>query len=105
MADAVIKAGHIFSEIAFFYSLVMHPQYERRREPFRYSSVRPFDKVAATYADNVLTYDLRLPNWPFFALAWAGDVSAVLLIAIRTYRLVFWPELIVAREPTIKPVE
>jgi len=64
-----------------------------------------FDKVATTYADNVLTYDLRLPNWPFFALAWAGDVSAVLLIAIRTYRLVFWPELIVAREPTIKPVE
>src|SRR5437870_11125553 len=25
-----------------------------------------FDKVATTYADNVLTYDLRLPNWPFF---------------------------------------
>jgi TRAP-type C4-dicarboxylate transport system permease small subunit len=51
-----------------------------------------FDKVAATYRDNVLTFDLRLPNWPFFAMAWAGDVSAVLLIAIRTYRLVFYPE-------------
>jgi TRAP-type C4-dicarboxylate transport system permease small subunit len=51
-----------------------------------------FDKVYTTYNDNVLTFDLRLPTWPFFAMAWAGDVSAVLLIAIRTYRLVFFPE-------------
>ena len=51
-----------------------------------------FDKVTATYNDNVLTYDLGLPTWPFFALAWAGDVSAVVLIAIRTYRLIFHPE-------------
>jgi len=50
------------------------------------------DKVVATYNDNVLTFDLCLPTWPFFAVAWAGDVSAVLLIAIRTYRLVFRPE-------------
>jgi TRAP-type C4-dicarboxylate transport system permease small subunit len=53
-----------------------------------------FDKVLTTYRDNILTYDLRLPNWPFFAIAWAGDVSAVLLIAIRTYRLIFHPEQI-----------
>src|SRR6201982_1675238 len=52
-----------------------------------------FDKVASTRADNVLTFDLNLPTWPFFALAWAGDVSAVLLIAVRTYRLIFRPEL------------
>jgi len=51
-----------------------------------------FDKVRTTYQDNVLTYDLQLPNWPFFAVAWIGDVSAVLLIAIRTYRLIFHPE-------------
>jgi hypothetical protein len=25
-------------------------------------------------------------------VAWAGDVSAVVLIAIRTYRLIFHPE-------------
>jgi TRAP-type C4-dicarboxylate transport system permease small subunit len=53
-----------------------------------------FDKVVGTYNDHVLTFDLRLPTWPFFAVAWAGDVSAVLLIAIRTYRLVFDPEAI-----------
>ena len=51
-----------------------------------------FDKVRATYNDNVLTYDLGLPTWPFFAIAWAGDVSAVVLIAIRTYRLIFHPD-------------
>ena len=51
-----------------------------------------FDKVRGTYNDNVLTYDLHMPTWPFFAVAWVGDVSAVLLIAIRTYRLIFHPE-------------
>ena len=64
-----------------------------------------FDKVRGTYYDNVLTFDLRLPTWPFFAVAWAGDVSAVLLIAIRTYRLIFQPELIERAANQIKPVE
>jgi TRAP-type C4-dicarboxylate transport system permease small subunit len=62
-----------------------------------------FDKVSTTYQDNVLTYDLRLPTWPFFAVAWIGDVSAVLLIAIRTYRLVFHPDEI--HDAKIKMVE
>jgi TRAP-type C4-dicarboxylate transport system permease small subunit len=62
-----------------------------------------FDKVRGTYYDNVLTFDLRLPTWPFFAVAWAGDVSAVLLIAIRTYRLIVQPELMT--ETKIKAVE
>ena len=62
-----------------------------------------FDKVTGTYSDNVLTFDLRLPTWPFFALAWAGDVSAVLLIAIRTYRLIFHPELM--HDPVVKVTE
>jgi TRAP-type C4-dicarboxylate transport system permease small subunit len=63
-----------------------------------------FDKVRGTYYDHVLTFDLRLPTWPFFAVAWAGDVSAVLLIAVRTYRLIFQPELMQASK-TVKPVE
>ena len=62
-----------------------------------------FDKVRVTIADNVLTYDLGLPTWPFFAVAWIGGVSAVLLIAVRTYRLIFQPQL-VPGEP-LKPVE
>jgi len=51
-----------------------------------------FDKVRLTYQDNVQTYDLNIPTWPFALVAWLGDVSAVLLIAIRTFRLVFHPE-------------
>jgi hypothetical protein len=51
-----------------------------------------FDKVRTTYNDHVLTYDMNIPTWPFFAVAWLGDVSAVLLIAIRTWRLIFQPQ-------------
>jgi len=50
------------------------------------------DKVIGTRNDNIQTIDLHLPTWPFFAVAWAGDVSAVILIAVRTYRLIFHPE-------------
>ncbi|MGB6819840.1 MAG: TRAP transporter small permease, partial [Pseudolabrys sp.] len=66
-----------------------------------------FDKVMTTRADNVLTFDLRLPTWPFFLIAWLGDVSAVLLIAIRTYRLIFHPDYMVdpVVQKEIKPVE
>jgi TRAP-type C4-dicarboxylate transport system permease small subunit len=63
-----------------------------------------FDKVVGTRADNVQTFDLRLPVWPFFLVAWLGDASAVLLIAIRTYRLIFHPELL-GGQYQIKPVE
>src|ERR1700716_3154258 len=35
-----------------------------------------FDKVRLTMQDNVLTYDLRIPTWPFALVAWLGDVSA-----------------------------
>jgi TRAP-type C4-dicarboxylate transport system permease small subunit len=51
-----------------------------------------FDKVRLTYQDHILTFDLNLPTWPFAGVAWLGDVSAVLLIAVRTYRLIFHPE-------------
>jgi TRAP-type C4-dicarboxylate transport system permease small subunit len=51
-----------------------------------------YDKVVATRADNILTFDLRLPAWPFFAIAWVGDAAAVILISVRAYRLLFHPE-------------
>ena len=62
-----------------------------------------FDKVLTTRASNVQTFDLRIPVWPFFAIAWIGDVSAVLLIAIRTYRLIFHPEEM--HDPKLKATE
>jgi TRAP-type C4-dicarboxylate transport system permease small subunit len=64
-----------------------------------------FDKVVTTYHDNVQTFDLRIPVWPFFAVAWIGDVAAVLLIAVRTYRLIFHPELIKKPDELTRPVE
>jgi len=53
-----------------------------------------FDKVQLTYHDQVLTYDLHLPVWPYYALAWLGDIAAVILIVVRSWRLIFTPELI-----------
>ena len=67
-----------------------------------------FDKVVSTARDNVLTYDLHLPTWPFFLVAWLGDAAAVVLIAIRTWRLVFDPEAMRRDDHpqlTEKPVE
>ena len=62
-----------------------------------------FDKVRGTYNDNALTFDMHMATWPFFAVAWAGDVSAVLLIAIRTYRLIFDPDQM--HDPKVKGTE
>jgi TRAP-type C4-dicarboxylate transport system permease small subunit len=62
-----------------------------------------FDKVADTYRSNIVTMDLQLPVWPFFLVSWIGDVSAVLLIGIRTYRLIVHPEQM--HDPKIKTAE
>ncbi|MCD0419237.1 TRAP transporter small permease [Rubrivivax sp. JA1024] len=62
-----------------------------------------FDKVVTTRADHIVTMDLQIPIWPFYLVSWIGDVSAVLLIAIRTFRLIFHPEQM--REVRMKPVE
>ena len=56
-----------------------------------------YDKVESTRLANISTFDLRLPVWPFYMVAWIGDVAAVLLIAVRTYRLIFHPELMKQR--------
>src|SRR6202012_5708627 len=61
------------------------------------------DKVVDTYNAHIVTMDLQLPIWPFFLVSWIGDVSAVLLIAIRTYRLIFHPEEM--HDPKIKTAE
>ncbi len=64
-----------------------------------------FDKVVTTRDANLQTFDLRLPVWPFFAIAWIGDVAAVLLIAVRTYRLIFHPELMKKSDELARPIE
>ena len=49
-------------------------------------------KVIGTRADNVGTFDLRQPVWVYYFVAWIGLASAVLLLVVRTARLVLWPE-------------
>ena len=109
IAATSYRGGHITVDLVWANA---SPRYQRMIDVFAtlvllfVASVQTytlFDKVRGTYYDNVLTFDLHLPTWPFFAVAWAGDVSAVLLIAVRTYRLIFQPELM--RETKIKPVE
>jgi TRAP-type C4-dicarboxylate transport system permease small subunit len=46
------------------------------------------DKVFATAASNLRTFDLRLPVWGFYAVAALGTAAAVLLLALRLFRLV-----------------
>jgi len=64
-----------------------------------------FDKTLSTYYSNLETLELRLPVWPFFAVAWLGDVSAVMLIAVRTYRLIFQPASMLPPTEAAKAVE
>jgi TRAP-type C4-dicarboxylate transport system permease small subunit len=45
-----------------------------------------FDKLASTALSGEQTFDLRLPLWPFYALAWLGMTAAVILIVIRVIR-------------------
>ena len=45
-------------------------------------------KVIGTRADNVETFDLRQPVWIYYFIAWIGLASAVLLLVVRTARLV-----------------
>src|SRR5216684_6669847 len=62
-----------------------------------------YQRMIDVFATLVLLFVVTMPTWPFFAVAWAGDVSAVLLIAIRTYRLIFNPDLM--QDPKIKATE
>jgi TRAP-type C4-dicarboxylate transport system permease small subunit len=50
------------------------------------------EKVINTRADHVLTFDLRQPVWIYYFVAWVGLAAAVLLLVLRTLRLVITPE-------------
>jgi TRAP-type transport system small permease protein len=53
------------------------------------------EKVIGTRADHVGTFDLRQPVWIYYFVAWIGLASSILLLIVRTVRLVFWPEKLV----------
>ncbi len=58
------------------------------------------EKVLNTRADHVGTFDLRQPVWIYFFIAWIGLASAVLLLVLRTVRLVFSPDKLAAKGET-----
>jgi TRAP-type transport system small permease protein len=49
------------------------------------------DKVLSTRGDNVLTFDVHLPVWIFFAIAWIGIALSVPLLLLRAWRGVMSP--------------
>jgi len=58
------------------------------------------EKVLDTRADNVGTFDLRQPVWIYYFIAWIGLASAVLLLILRSVRLLIAPDKLGAkREP------
>jgi TRAP-type transport system small permease protein len=61
-------------------------------------------KVIDIRAANIGTYDLREPLWPYYFVAWIGLAAAVVLLMLRTVRLVFWPQKLV-RYPQTQSLE
>jgi TRAP-type C4-dicarboxylate transport system permease small subunit len=55
------------------------------------------EKVLSTRADNVLTFDLNLPVWTFYLVAWLPIAASILLLAVRAVRLIARSDLL-ARE-------
>lgn len=49
------------------------------------------DKVLTTYRDNVLTFDVHLPVWTFYAAAWIGLAVCLPFIALRFWRQLMRP--------------
>jgi TRAP-type C4-dicarboxylate transport system permease small subunit len=49
-------------------------------------------KVMDEFATDERTYDLRLPVWPFYLLAWLGLGASVLLLVVRFARQLRAPE-------------
>jgi TRAP-type C4-dicarboxylate transport system permease small subunit len=43
-------------------------------------------KVGDTEASGETTYDIHLPIWPFYALAWLGIAASVLMLLVRLLR-------------------
>ena len=44
------------------------------------------------------TFDLRQPVWPYYFVAWVGLAAAVLLLVLRTVRLMVAPEKLAPHE-------
>ena len=48
--------------------------------------------LLSTYRDNVLTFDIHLPVWMFYAVAWLGLALCVPLLLLRLWRQLRQPD-------------
>jgi TRAP-type C4-dicarboxylate transport system permease small subunit len=48
-------------------------------------------KVYDTRRSGETTFDLHIPLWYFYALAWVGTIAGVFLLALRLYRMATHP--------------
>ncbi|MBI3707362.1 MAG: TRAP transporter small permease [Proteobacteria bacterium] len=62
------------------------------------------DKVLSTRADHVLTFDLNLPTWIFYLVAWMPIAASIALLVARTIRQILRPETVV-RDYRIEAIE
>lgn len=51
-------------------------------------------KVGDTIRSGETTFDVHLPLWSFYALAWLGLFAGALLLALRVWRLIAHPEAV-----------
>jgi TRAP-type transport system small permease protein len=58
------------------------------------------EKVIDIRAAHTGTFDLRQPVWIYYFIAWIGLASAVLLLVLRTVRLVLAPEKLASPHET-----
>ena len=49
------------------------------------------DAVAGTHAAHIATVEMRMPVWPFHAIAALGIASATIMAAYRLWKLIFRP--------------
>lgn len=45
-------------------------------------------KVLDTRSADILTFDLRVPVWPFYLVAWLGLAAGIILLTVRTAAMV-----------------
>ena len=50
------------------------------------------DAIGGTYAAHIGTVEMRMPIWPFHAIAGLGIASATLMAAYRLWKLIFRPD-------------
>ncbi len=51
-------------------------------------------KVGDTFRSGETTFDVHLPLWTFYGLAWLGLFAGALLLALRVWRLIAHPETV-----------